>query len=244
MPGRLKPKSEIYSQGSELQTEWGMDSVLKEYDGLLSKAYAECAAWRIVGIVAIAVICFCVVIIGFNSTKPKTDLVVIGVNDIGETKYYGVVKGKNFDTYGYKDDVLKHNIELFVKNRYQISTDNDLMYENFRTCLFYLDANRRKSFINTINEEDPFSSVGKYKRNAIVDTKIKLSDNSWQVEWYVNTSEMTGNRNYTEHYRGIFSFKSVSSDQYMKLTEEEKNYNPSGYYITDYQIEKIKVEEF
>ena len=240
MAGRLRHKSEMYSQGGDVNTVWEKDPVLKEYDSLLSKQIADCNSWRFVGIVAVlmlVVLCFCFVYLGL---KPKREFMVIGVNDIGQVRYYGNVAGKSFDEFTDVEKVLKYNITQFLKGRFTVTSDSDVMYENFRNCLYYLDSSRRQAFISEINSEDPFSLVGRLKKNVRIDTIIPLSKSSFQVEFYTTESEMTGQRAITLRWRAVFSFIKLSVQQYSALDEKEYLHNASGFYINDYNIEQVK----
>lgn len=241
MKGRLRPKIEMYGSGGDLKTRWAMDEVLKEYDSLLSKTIAEANTWRKVGficVIMLCILCVCFIYIGF---KPKKDYLVIGVNDIGKVRYYGTTQGKTFDDFIDTQNVKKNIINEFITKRFTMTTDSDVMYSNFQNCLYYLDANRRNAFINEVNVEDPFSNVGKIKGNVEMDTIIPVTDNSYQAEWYTVYSEMNGGRMERKHWRGIFSFSRINAEQYSQLSEKEYLNNASGFYITDYNIEEIKV---
>lgn len=242
MAGRLRAKPESYSSGGDLETSWAMDKVLKEYDSLMSKNIAEAGAWRFVGISAfimMIVLCLCFAYIGI---KPKREFVVIGVNDIGQVKYYGNVSGKSFDSFCDVEKVMKNNINDFLVKRFTISSDPDIMNSNFQSCLYLLDSSRRQAFINEIKAEDPFQHVGRIKQNVRIDTIIPLTNTSFQVEFYVTESEFTGYKSSTSRWRAVFSFGKINVEQYQKLSEVEYLNNASSFYITDYNMEKIKVE--
>ncbi len=242
MEGRLKPKVEMYGSGGDLKTRWAMDDVLKEYDSLLSKNIAEANVWRKVGFICVLMICILCIFFVYIGLKPKKEYLVIGVNDIGQVKYYGSTKGKTFDEFVDTGNVKKNIINEFISNRFTISTDPDVMNSNFQHCLYFLDANRRQAFINEVNEEDPFSEVGRIKGNVEMDTILPLTPNSYQAEWYTVYSELNGGRMERKHWRGIFSFSRINAEQYSQLTDKEYLNNASGYYITDYNIQEIKVE--
>lgn len=240
MTGRLKPKNEMYSSGGSLNTRWAMDDVLTEYDSLLSKNIAEAKAWRTAGLLSVGMLVVMCLAFMYLGIKPKREFVVIGVNDIGQVKYYGNVEGKSFESFTDVDKVLKNIIYEFVTKRFTVSGDSDVMYSNFQSCLYYLDANRRQALIDEINTEDPFSQVGRYKSNVEMDTIIPLTKSSFQAEWVTTVSEINGVNAYKTRYRGIFSFTQISVEQYSQLTDKEYLNNASGFYITDYNIQEVK----
>ncbi len=242
MEGRLRHKAEMYGQGGDVHTAWEKDRVLKEYDSLLSKQIAECSAWRFVGIVAVIMVLVLSLCFMYLGLKPKKrEFMVIGVNDIGQVRYYGNIEGKSFEQFTDIEKVLKNNIKEFLEGRFTVSTDSDVMYGNFRHCLYFLDSSRRNAFVNEVNEEDPFSMVGKIKKNVSVDTIIPLSKSSFQTEFYTTESELSGNRKTTRRWRAVFTFVKISADQYAELKEEEYLNNATGFYINDYNIEEVKI---
>lgn len=241
MAGRLKHKAEMYGQGGEVHTAWEKDRVLKEYDSLLSKQIADANAWRFVGIAAVIMIIVLSLCFMYLGLKPKREFMVIGVNDVGQVRYYGNVAGKSFEQFTDVEKVLKNNVKEFLEGRFTISTDSDVMYNNFRHCLYFLDSSRRQAFISEVNKEDPFSQVGRVKKNITVDTIIPLSKSSFQAEFYTTESELTGARKTVKRWRAIFTFVKINVDQYANLKEEEYLNNASGFYINDYNIEEVKI---
>lgn len=241
MAGRLRHKPEMYGQGGEIHTAWEKDRVLKEYDSLLSSKTAESSAWRFVGIIAVIMVLILSLCFMYLGLKPKREFMVIGVNDIGQVRYYGNVAGKSFDQFTDIEKVLKNNVKEFLEGRFTISTDSDVMFNNLRHCLYFLDSSRRQAFIGEVNAEDPFSQVGRIKKNVTIDTIIPLSKSSFQAEFYTTESELTGQRKTTRRWRAIFTFVKIGVDQYATLKEEEYLNNASGFYINDYNIEEVRI---
>lgn len=239
---RLRAKNETYMHKGGAVTSWSeeADKVLKDYSSLIDKNVAECNAWRFVGLVSVFLLAVAVGILVYCITLPKTDLVVIGVNDVGQARYYGVGKGNKFDDYQLRENCVKNIISTFIEYRYTISTDSEILYRNLSNCMYFLDQKKRKYFHDEIDVEDPFSNVGRIKRNVMIDTIIPVTDSSYQVEFYVTESELDGNRKVMNHLRAIFSVRQIKAKDYENLGENELLFNPLGIYITDYNSQMIK----
>lgn len=240
MVGRLKPKTEIYSSKGGEQTRWNLDKCIQQYDGLLSKNMAEANAWRFVGLLALLLFAASIGILIYTIHLPKTELVVVSVNDVGQARYVGTTRGVKFDEYGMKEACVENIIRTFIERTYTITTDSDLMYHNFKSCLYYLGNQKRKNYMLMINTEDPFKDVGRIKRNVEIETVIPISPNSYQCDFFVTSSELTGYSAVTKKMRAIFSLAQLDSEGYKKLTEEERIANPIGIYITEYNIVEVK----
>lgn len=241
MAGRLRHRNIKYAPQGEVQTKFEKytDDVLKNYDGLLSKNLAEANAWRLVGLIGVVCLAACIGILVYTLKQPKSELVVVSVNDIGETRYEGTTRGISFDKNGLQANVMYNIFSRFIKNTYTIGTDDDLMYENLRSNFYYLSANKREIYQKDINAIDPFSDIGSKTRNVRIETVMPVTENSWQVDFFIDTDDFTKGKS-TSKMRAIFTVTQVSSEQYGRLTDNERHNNPLAIYITDYNIVKVE----
>ncbi len=233
---RIKWKPETYTIKGNVENKIIFDETIAEYDGLISKLHADCNAWRFVGLCSLLLFCACVGILIYQSTLPKTELVVVGVNDLGEARYYGTTPGISFDQYDIKEAAIKHILETYIDCTYTITTDSQYMYNNYVRAMNYLEEKKRRFYELDIRNEDPFSLVGQLKRNAAIETIIPVSESTYQVDFIVSESDMDGFRKTEVRKRGIFTFNRMSAKEYNSLEERRRVLNPLGIYITDYSI--------
>ena len=238
----LKAKfNEVYPSSERPLTVWDNESKIKNYTSEIERAYGDKNAFRFAFLVSIFIITLFCILLGYMCVKfPRSELVVVSVNDLGEARYVGTTRGISMDEYGMRESCIKNVITTFIWNTYLISKDNDLMYEGFKNTLYFLEAKKRKSYMRFINSEDPFSDVGRLKRTSRIETIIPISPSSYQVDFYVTTSQLTGYGEEEQKMRGIFSIAQLDSDSYTKLSDEERNSNPLGIFITDYNIVEVK----
>lgn len=236
---RLNARPQVFHTKGKEETSFARSDYLKQFDSLLSKERAEANSWRFVGLIMLLSLVICFGILFYVVTRPEQKFVVIDVNDIGETKYHGVVSGIDFDSYNNKDPIIKNMLQDFIYDTYLISTDPDLMYRNFVRTMNHMIRTQRKLYEDKIREEDPFKYIGSIKRNTRIESIIKVSEGTYQVDFFVEVTKFGENRSYESKMRGIFSFIKVTSVQYNSMTEEERIGNPMGIYITDYSIVEV-----
>ena len=237
---RIKWKPEVYTIKGNVDNKLIFDQTIAEYDGLVSKLHADCNAWRFVGLVCLLLFAGCIGILIYTLKLPKTELVVVAVNDLGEAKYYGTTRGLSFDEYDIKEAAIKNILQTFIENTYTVTTDSQYMYNGFVKCMNYLEENKRKYYELEIKNNDPFQLVGKIKRNVEIETIIPVSESTYQVDWWNIQSDLDGYRVTKEKKRGIFTMNRLSARDYNTLDEKKKILNPLGIYITDYNIVTVE----
>lgn len=238
--GRLRPKAEVYTPNTLDKTRFNNDKVIEQYDSLISKQIAEANAWRLVGLLCLIMLLISLGFLIYTINLPKTELVVIGVNDIGETKYYGASGGISYDGYDMKNSIISNILTNFIEKRYKITTDGNLMYNNYRDCMYYLEEKKRRVFELEINNSDPFALVGMLKQEVKIETIIPVSESTYQVDWINISQELSGYGYTEEKFRGVFTMMKMNAEQYNNLDEKVRVKNPMGIYITDYSIVKVE----
>ena len=237
MKGRLKPNpNAVYTPHGGPQGKFFGDDACGKYDSLLSNFMVDRNVWRLIGIIAVAALVASLALLAYQTTLPETELVVIGVNDIGETKYYGSTRGISFDGYDNKDDIIKNLLTDFLKKTYTVTTDGEFMYNNYASAMCYLESGKRRSYEADIKDRDPFKDVGRVKNVVTVETVIPVSKSSYQVDWTEVTTELHGFQSEVVKKRGIFTLRRLTAKQYNSLDEKTRENNPMGIYITDYNI--------
>lgn len=240
---RLRAKNEVYTSSGIDVTRFNNDECIKQYDSLMSKLLHDCNTWRLIALSALVLFLASLIVLTIAMNQPETELVVIGVNDIGQTKYYGKARGISYEGYNNKDDICKNIITMFIKATYQITTDAQLMYQDFTDVMYYLQSDKRRAYEAEINAKDPFSDVGRIKRYSEIESIVPITGSSYQVEWKTYISDMKGYDVETYRYRGTVSLTKMSAAQYQKLSEEIRVKNPMGIYITDFNFVELKDAE-
>ena len=136
MKGRLRPTNKIFTESNSVNNRFINDSVIGQYDSYVSKLLKDCNTWKVIALFSLIMLIVSLCVLGKANSLPRTELVVIGVNDLGQAKYYGKTSGFSYDGYvDMHENITRDILTTFIKNTYTISADSDLMYQNFVDCL-------------------------------------------------------------------------------------------------------------
>ena len=239
MEGRIQHSVKSYIKRGKYPSHT-QDAILAEYDGYVSYLLHSADTWRFIAIFSMVLFIGCIIVLAITATLPKTELVVVGVNDVGEARYYGKAGNFNYDGYDMKESIVGNILTLFIERTYTISADNDYMVQEMTKCLYFLPEGKRRAYNYEINERDPFSLVGLMKQEVKIETIIPVSENVYQVDWYTIQKDVRTLVESEKKWRGLYTLIKLNSSQYNSLNEEERTMNPMGIYIKDYTITEVK----
>lgn len=234
---RLQHKNKNYIPDGTDVTRWTEEAKksLGEYSDVISKYNADAVAWRKIAVFSLFLVLIAFGLLLYTVNLPDTELVVIGVNDIGEARYYGKTSGFNYDGYNMKAAMVKNMLTDYVKWTEEIPNDSQLLYNNIVRARHYLNEDTKRKLDIEVKANDPFSDVGRIRRTVEMETVIPLSNMSYQVDYKVVETDMQGMSMKVYLYRAIFTLIKISSRQYNSMSEKERVLNPMGIYITDMQ---------
>ena len=165
---------------------------------------------------------------------PKQVPLVITVSDWGEAKYVGNISSLNYQGLKIPPIAIEYQIRKFVSNFYEIPGDTQVLKKNLRDCYASVDSLMAEKLSNTLKEDNPMKKVGNVFRTIDIETVLKLTDSSYQVDFVISDKNKTASSVSRRRFRGIIS---------IKLMEPSKNdtiLNPLGIYITDFDFKEIK----
>lgn len=243
MSYRLQFKNKNYVPGGDDATRWTEESrkALGEYSDIISKYNADAVAWRKIAVFSLALVLIAFGLLMYTVNLPETELVVIGVNDIGEARYYGKATGLDYSDYGIKKYVVQNELESYIKFTEEIPNDSQLLYNNIVRAMNYCDKDMKRKLEIEIKTRDPFSDVGRVRRTAGIETVIGLSDWTYQVDYSVVQTDMQGRDREEKKYRSVFTLNKINARQYNEMSEKERMLNPLGLFIVDMQ--KVEKEQ-
>lgn len=234
---RLQHRNKNFVPDGTDVTRWTEEArqSLGEYSDIISKYNADAVAWRKIAVFSLFLVLIAFGELLYTVNLPETELVVIGVNDIGETRYYGKATALNYDGYNMKSAIIENYLTDFVTWTDEIPNDSQLLYNNFVRARHYLNEDTKRKFDVDVRKNDPFSDVGRIRRTVEVETIIPLSDMTYQVDYKVKETDMQGVGLRLLEYRAVFTLYKMSSGQYNRQKEKERRLNPMGLFISDMQ---------
>jgi type IV secretion system protein VirB5 len=230
---RIQPKEIFRSNSGSVETRF--DRVINQYDQYINKLIKDNRAWQIAGICSVIMILGTIIGWFMILNMQKEIPVVIEVNELGRAKYIGEISGKSYlKGYTVKDYMIESILRDFIAYTREIYTDPDVITKNYQQAAAWCSNDTRVKLRDNLISEDPVSMAGRNRRIVSIESGIKVTNNTWQYDWFDVTSDLYGREISKLRYRGIFTVM-IKEPQ----TESERFGNPLGVYIIDYNISRI-----
>ena len=230
---RIQPKEVFKSASGPVETRF--NRVINQYDQYINKLIKQSRAWQMVGLCAVAMILG--TIIGwFRVLSVQREIpIVIEVNELGRARYIGEINGKSYlQGYTVKDYMIESVLRDFIAYTRNIYVDQEVMSQNYRQAAGWCSNELKVKLRDELVAEDPYAMVGRVKRTVSIESGIKITDGTWQYDWFDITADIYGKEMSKLRYRGMFTV-AIKEPQ----TDNERFNNPLGIYIVDYNISKI-----
>jgi len=230
---RIQPRDLWKTPKGAVETRFSR--VINQYDAYVNKLVNDVRTWRMVGLCAVLMV-VCTLIGWFYILSIRQIVpVVIEVNEFGKARYLGDLnKGSYLRGYVVKDYMIESVLREFLDLWRAIYVDTELMAKNYQEAMDWCGNELKERWRNELIEDDPMSLVGSVTRRVMIESGIKITENSWQYDWYEVTFDLYGNEIERERYRGLLTVGVKEPE-----TENERFKNPLGVYVIDYHISTI-----
>lgn len=187
--------------------------------------------WIYIAIIASAFLAIALIGLIYMGSLPKTVPMVITVQPWGEANYVGDVSQYDYSNIPVSEESREYYLKEFVKKTHAISSDKDIVIENWEVAFMFISPRGWKQLEKYFQEKAPFEKVGKNKNYVEIETIIKITDLTYQVDWRETLTTMDNSVLEVNGKRGIYTIKLAKPD---KKIERE---NPLGIFITEFNIE-------
>jgi type IV secretion system protein VirB5 len=212
---------------AEIPVENPFERSEKVYGDLLAEERKGKNLWRAAAFISYGFVLVFACILWYAFTLPKTVPLVITVAPWGEAEYRGDIGEQNAPV---PETAIQYQVREFVTDLRGISSDSEILYRNISRCYERVTEKCRRKMTAALREEDPFSLVGRERRAVTIESVLRLSERTWQVDWIESVSGTnTGNR----RIRGVFTVELLNP------TARQRVGNPLGIYIDDYDYTEI-----
>jgi type IV secretion system protein VirB5 len=220
-------KTTVYA---ELPVGNPFDRAEKAYGDLLANERKGKNRWRVTAFISQGIVVLCVFILWYAVTLPETVPLIITVAPWGEAEYRGNVSGPTYKSAEIPEIAIQYQVREFVTEMRSISSDSEILYQNITRCYARVTEKCGRKMTAALREEDPFSLVGKEKRTVTIESILRLSTHTWQVDWIENTSGTNGGN---RRMRGVFTV------ELLEPSAKQRTLNPLGIYVDDYDYTAI-----
>lgn len=188
--------------------------------------------WQIIALVSLSSFFISLGICFYAVTLPKTVPVIVTVDNNGNATYVGKVDS----SYWGKSNIPEHHktsqVLKLITNMYTWSTDSNaqLMYQ--KECENICQGAAVNQLDSFFIANNPFEWTGIRTQSVKIDAPLKQTSNTYVVYYDVLTYQQ-GRLMQTKRFSALVTLG------YYEVTEETKNLNPLGVYITSFDIQPV-----
>jgi len=176
-----------------------------------------------------SIILFSVSLILFFVSLQRQDIVPVLVNVMpsGEAAYLGEVRtgGGGFQV---PEAAIRFQVREFISNLRSVPVDIQVMNEKLTKCYHAIAKAYEPYLTRIIREQGFFSLVGKIRRSVEIESVLRITNNSYQVDWTETTSESNGMQQ-RHKMRALLTVVTIEPEPDFIET------NPLGIFIEDFE---------
>ena len=202
-------------------------------DTIAGMSQKNARMWQIIALVSLSSFFIALVMLIYTITLPKTIPVIVTVDSVGNATYVGKVD-QSYRSYGEIPEQHKTSqIKKFISNIHTWVIDSNAQL-NYMEMAAALCQGPAVAQLNTFfTQNNPFDFMGIKTKSVTMDEPLKQTDNTYVVYFNVQTYA-SGRLERTERFSIL-----VTLDVY-EVTEQTKDDNPLGVYITSFDIKPVK----
>jgi type IV secretion system protein VirB5 len=128
----------------------------------------------------------------FYISLSRQDIIPVLVNVLptGESAYIGEVRQAQFQV---PEAAIFYQVRKFISNIRTIPVDPYVLNTNINECYAMITSSYEQIFTPNLRANSPFSLVGKIRRSIEIESTLRITGNSYQVDWIESTFESGGN---------------------------------------------------
>jgi type IV secretion system protein VirB5 len=176
----------------------------------------------------------CIIGMFYVGTLPKSIPMVIQVQPWGEAQYLGDVSEYSYGKVPIEEKSIEFYLRYFVNNMYSLSTDPEVVMQNWRTAFSFISTSGYPQLEQLFRELKPLESVGTTRSIVEIESFIKITKNTYQIDWFVLSSEGSGSfATGGKRMRGIFTII------FAQPPKEKEKVNPLGIYVDSFNVVEL-----
>jgi type IV secretion system protein VirB5 len=204
------------------------------YTDIIEDARREKRRWQNVGLFSLVFFLASFYVMYRAVNLQQTVPVLITMSEWGEATYKGAVNIESSKLREIPETAIQYQVRDFITKLRTIPLDGEVLYRDIAQCYEMVTAACEKKMTRALRDEDPFGAAGKRKRNVTIESVLKLSSSTYQVDWIEAESVVGSTSSVSYRVRGVVTIELLIP------SEEKRVNNPLGIYIADYDITVLK----
>lgn len=210
-------------------------SPLGLYEESLRESEKKYRVWQMIGIASFAVLIISIIVCMKTATLPKTNPMIIYVSDWGEAKYMGDASKMSYTGMKIPEVAVEYQTRKFVNNIFSLSTDGIIVKKGLTDCYASVTAECAEKLTALLKEDDPRKKVGQVVQTVDIESVIKLSNKSYQLDFVVTEQDRAGKVKGRKRMRGVIEI------EFLTPAQEDLTLNPLGIYISNFDFTAVSV---
>lgn len=207
---------------------------LQHFDFICGQVMKENRILKFVAVVSVLAFFLSIGITLYAVAQPDSIPVLVTMNDFGETQYIGPVSRRNYQNFNVPEVAVQALVKEFVSLTNTLSTDRTVMKKAVAKTYHLLTSTTASKYSTLVKENNPFKEFGNRTKEVLFQTEpLKVSQDTYQVDYQVITRQLSGQLMANESYRAVITVKM------MQPSEEDIKDNPLGIYITSFDSKLI-----
>jgi len=202
----------------------------RAYADILMDKMREMRWWRTfigAGILVVSVInlCFFIYAVRLQTTVP----VLINVMPSGEAHFLGEVRQGATQV---PEAAIVFQIRAFVSNLRSVSTDHQVMYNNIDGLYSMTTQRYAQIMTRNLRDDSPFDLVGRVRRTVEIESVLRITDRSYQVDWTETATDNFGRT--TARMRAVVTVALIAP------TDQTIRRNPLGIFVENFEMTELR----
>jgi len=221
-----------WNPGGELDTPY--QRAAKEWDDRIGSAVVQAKNWRLATFATLLFVALpSVGGMIYLGAQPKAvpHIVEIGVD--GEATYRGEI-GKAWERFKPSDPSIRYHLQRFIQDTRMISSDGGVIKQNWLDAFKLLSPKGANMLTAYVQKNDPFIRAAKERVSVDIISMVRVSEESWQVDWKESQWGTMGEPTGESYWRGIYKIIIQKPE-----TEKQLASNPVGLFIDEFNIAQI-----
>lgn len=208
---------------------------LQHFDFICGQVMRENHILRYVVIISCLAFFLSLGICFYAISLPESIPVLVTMDDFGRTNYVGEISRKNYQNYNIPEIAITAQIKQFIELYHTLSSDKTVMNKSVNKIYHSLTSNTASKYSTLVKEEKLYNDFGLNTKEVIFETEpLKLSKESYQVDFYVLKRTLSGVLLENISYRAVISISCLQPN------DEDLKDNPLGLYITSFDFKVIE----
>ena len=219
-------------QNSNKKQKRGMSEDITMAGTIASMSQKNARMWQIIALVSLSSFFIALGVLIYAVNLPKTIPVIVTVDDKGNASYVGKVDKTYWGSSKIPEQHKTSQIKKLITNMHTWVIDKYAQKSYMNTAISICQGNAIRQLNDFFSANNPFDWIGVKTKTVNIEEPLRQTENTYVVYFDVITLRH-GVKESVERFSAL-----ITLDIY-EVTEETKDDNPLGLYVTSFDIKPV-----